>query len=184
MRRLLCAFNLREQGASMIFEPFKPFLASAYQIKFATEAWEQRGAAALRRAVYLDCPGLVRRPRLVIQMFGNAPIDFLLPSRKERRRRCRRRWHIDRCAQNPCIPSVAAVAAWWLALRLQPFHGPSSRRSSFGTCLNPKAKRWQMIAGFTTGFGPVCVKSIRLFLNYLPEQPWYISQSMQPVLLF
>lgn len=36
----------------MIFEPFKPFLASAYQIKFATEAWEKRGAAALRRQVF------------------------------------------------------------------------------------------------------------------------------------
>ena len=23
----------------MMFEPFRPFLASAYQIKFATEAW-------------------------------------------------------------------------------------------------------------------------------------------------
>ena len=45
----------------MMFEPFKPFLASAYQIKFATEAWEKerRGSAApagvLRRA------GIVRR---------------------------------------------------------------------------------------------------------------------------
>ncbi len=36
----------------MIFEPFKPFLASAYQIKFATEAWERNGAAALRRQVF------------------------------------------------------------------------------------------------------------------------------------
>ena len=35
----------------MIFEPFKPFLASAYQIKFATEGWEQRGAAALRSSI-------------------------------------------------------------------------------------------------------------------------------------
>lgn len=36
----------------MIFEPFKPFLASDFQIKFATEHWERRGAAALRRAVF------------------------------------------------------------------------------------------------------------------------------------
>ena len=35
-----------------MFEPFKPFLASAYQIKFATEAWEKQGAAALRRQVF------------------------------------------------------------------------------------------------------------------------------------
>ncbi len=38
----------------MIFEAFKPFLASAYQIKFATDAWEKRGAAMLRRQVFCD----------------------------------------------------------------------------------------------------------------------------------
>lgn len=38
----------------MMFEPVKPFLASAYQIKFATDPWEQRGAAALRRQVFCD----------------------------------------------------------------------------------------------------------------------------------
>src|ERR1700753_320007 len=42
----------------MMFEPFKPFLASAYQIKFATEAWEQAGAAALRRQVFCVEQGL------------------------------------------------------------------------------------------------------------------------------
>jgi putative N-acetyltransferase (TIGR04045 family) len=42
----------------MIFEPFKPFLASAYQIKFATEAWEKRGAATLRRQVFCGEQGL------------------------------------------------------------------------------------------------------------------------------
>jgi putative N-acetyltransferase (TIGR04045 family) len=42
----------------MIFEPFKPFLASAYQIKYATEAWEFRGAAALRRQVFCQEQGI------------------------------------------------------------------------------------------------------------------------------
>jgi putative N-acetyltransferase (TIGR04045 family) len=42
----------------MMFEPFKPFLASAYQIKFATEAWEKAGAAALRRQVFCVEQGL------------------------------------------------------------------------------------------------------------------------------
>ena len=42
----------------MIFEPFKPFLASAYQIKFATETWEMHGAAALRRQVFCEEQGL------------------------------------------------------------------------------------------------------------------------------
>lgn len=42
----------------MMFEPFKPFLASAYQIKFATDAWEKNGAATLRRQVFCEEQGL------------------------------------------------------------------------------------------------------------------------------
>ena len=42
----------------MIFDPFTPFTASDYQIKFATEAWEKRDAAALRRAVFCKEQGL------------------------------------------------------------------------------------------------------------------------------
>lgn len=36
----------------MIFEPFPDFLPSEYRVKFATEAWEHREAAALRRQVF------------------------------------------------------------------------------------------------------------------------------------
>jgi len=36
----------------MIFEPFKPFLASEFQVRFATEAWEREAAAELRRKVF------------------------------------------------------------------------------------------------------------------------------------
>jgi putative N-acetyltransferase (TIGR04045 family) len=45
----------------MIFEPFKPFVSSEFQIKYATEAWELSGAAALRRAVFCDEQGLFSR---------------------------------------------------------------------------------------------------------------------------
>jgi len=38
----------------MIFEPFPDFLPSEYRVKFATEAWERREAAALRRKVFCD----------------------------------------------------------------------------------------------------------------------------------
>ena len=38
----------------MIFEPFPDFLPAEYRIKFATEPWERREAAALRRAVFCD----------------------------------------------------------------------------------------------------------------------------------
>ncbi|MGP0061707.1 MAG: MSMEG_0567/Sll0786 family nitrogen starvation N-acetyltransferase [Beijerinckiaceae bacterium] len=36
----------------MIFEPFAPFVASDFQVKFALEPWELSGAAALRRQVF------------------------------------------------------------------------------------------------------------------------------------
>jgi putative N-acetyltransferase (TIGR04045 family) len=38
----------------MIFDPFPVFLPSQYRVKFATETWERRAAAALRRAVFCD----------------------------------------------------------------------------------------------------------------------------------
>ncbi|WP_170936961.1 MULTISPECIES: MSMEG_0567/Sll0786 family nitrogen starvation N-acetyltransferase [Rhodomicrobium] len=42
----------------MIFDPFLPFIASAYRVKYATEPWEFRDAAALRRRVFCDEQGL------------------------------------------------------------------------------------------------------------------------------
>src|SRR5882672_3698078 len=38
----------------MIFDPFPVFLPSEYRVKFATDAWEHRDAAALRRRVFCD----------------------------------------------------------------------------------------------------------------------------------
>jgi putative N-acetyltransferase (TIGR04045 family) len=49
----------------MIFEPSSPFIASQYRIKYATEAWERQGAAALRHAVFCREQG----------MFGNDDRD-------------------------------------------------------------------------------------------------------------
>jgi putative N-acetyltransferase (TIGR04045 family) len=42
----------------MICDPFPPFLSPDYRVKFATETWEQRGAAALRRAVFCAEQGI------------------------------------------------------------------------------------------------------------------------------
>jgi putative N-acetyltransferase (TIGR04045 family) len=42
----------------VIFEPFNAFVVSEYQIKFATDDWERRGAAALRRTVFCDEQGI------------------------------------------------------------------------------------------------------------------------------
>jgi putative N-acetyltransferase (TIGR04045 family) len=45
----------------MIFDPFPVFLPSQYRVKFATEPWERRGAAALRRAVFCEEQGIFAR---------------------------------------------------------------------------------------------------------------------------
>ncbi|MBH0237370.1 MSMEG_0567/Sll0786 family nitrogen starvation N-acetyltransferase [Methylobrevis albus] len=41
-----------------MFEPVRPYLACAYQVKFATSPWERRGAAELRRRVFCEEQGL------------------------------------------------------------------------------------------------------------------------------
>jgi putative N-acetyltransferase (TIGR04045 family) len=42
----------------MIFDPFPVFLPSEYRVKFATDNWERRDAAALRRQVFCDEQGI------------------------------------------------------------------------------------------------------------------------------
>ena len=42
----------------MIFDSFPEFLPAEYRVKFATEAWERREAAALRRQVFCEEQGM------------------------------------------------------------------------------------------------------------------------------
>ena len=83
MRRLLGAFHLRTGAGVMMFEPFSPFQASAYQVKYATEAWERRAAIALRRQVFCAEQGIfdgddrdaldeVAIPIVALSMYGVA----------------------------------------------------------------------------------------------------------------
>jgi putative N-acetyltransferase (TIGR04045 family) len=41
-----------------MFDPVPPFVAAGFQIKYATDAWERRGAHALRRRVFCREQGL------------------------------------------------------------------------------------------------------------------------------
>jgi putative N-acetyltransferase (TIGR04045 family) len=38
----------------MIFDPFSPFVACDFQVKFAEQAWERQAAVALRQQVFCD----------------------------------------------------------------------------------------------------------------------------------
>lgn len=68
----------------MLFGPFPAFLPSGYQVKFATEAWERRGAAALRREVFCKEQGIFKTddrdaidetaiPIVAVSLLGIAP---------------------------------------------------------------------------------------------------------------
>lgn len=72
----------------MIFEPFRPFIASDFQVKFATVTWERRCAAALRRQVFCEEQGLfagddrdaiddVAIPIVAVSMLGVAADDVV-----------------------------------------------------------------------------------------------------------
>jgi putative N-acetyltransferase (TIGR04045 family) len=45
----------------MIFDPFPVFLPSEYRVKFATDAWERREVAALRRQVFCVEQGIFEK---------------------------------------------------------------------------------------------------------------------------
>src|SRR5580700_8699354 len=72
----------------MIFDPFPVFLPAEYRVKLATEAWERREAAALRRQVFCEEQGIfdgddrddidaVAIPLVIISSLGVAPHDVV-----------------------------------------------------------------------------------------------------------
>ena len=72
----------------MIFDPFPVFLPAVYRVKFATEAWERREAAALRQRVFCEEQGIfegddrdaidaIAITLVVISSLGVAPHDVV-----------------------------------------------------------------------------------------------------------
>src|ERR1700693_94741 len=72
----------------MMFDPFPAFLPCEYRVKFATEAWERREAAALRRRVFCGEQGIfpgddrdeiddIAIPIVVTSLFGVAAHDVV-----------------------------------------------------------------------------------------------------------
>jgi putative N-acetyltransferase (TIGR04045 family) len=117
----------------MIFEPFKPFLASAYQIKFATETWEMRGAAALRRQVFCEEQGLfhgddrdgvdeVAIPVVAISLFGVAPDAVVGTVRIHQHPKDPRVWWGSRLAVTRQYRRLGAVGAGLIRLAVSSAH--------------------------------------------------------------
>jgi hypothetical protein len=61
---------------------------------------------------------------------------------------------------------------------------PEFRSEQLWHWFKPKGKEMAVDCRCHHGIWTRLRKINPLFLNYLPEQPWYISKSMQPVLLF
>jgi putative N-acetyltransferase (TIGR04045 family) len=72
----------------MIFDSFPAFRPAEYRVKFATELWERREAAALRRRVFCDEQGIfegddrddidaIAIPLVAISSLGVAPHDVV-----------------------------------------------------------------------------------------------------------
>jgi putative N-acetyltransferase (TIGR04045 family) len=72
----------------MIFDPFPVFLPAEYRVKFATQTWERREAAALRRVVFCEEQGMftgddrddidaIAIPLVAISSLGVAPHDVV-----------------------------------------------------------------------------------------------------------
>ena len=90
MRRLLGALDLRNEGAGMIFEPFKPFLASAYRSSSPPKPWERRGARRCADEVFCEEQGLfdgddrdavddIAIPLVAVSLFGVAAMPWSAP---------------------------------------------------------------------------------------------------------
>jgi putative N-acetyltransferase (TIGR04045 family) len=72
----------------MMFDPFPVFLPAEYRVKFATQSWERREAAALRRQVFCEEQSIftaddrddidaIAIPLVVISSFGVAPHEVV-----------------------------------------------------------------------------------------------------------
>jgi putative N-acetyltransferase (TIGR04045 family) len=72
----------------MIFDPFPVFLPAEYRVKFATDDWERRESAALRRRVFCEEQGIfagddrdeidaVAIPLVAISSLGVAPHEVV-----------------------------------------------------------------------------------------------------------
>ncbi|MGC2781051.1 MAG: MSMEG_0567/Sll0786 family nitrogen starvation N-acetyltransferase [Bradyrhizobium sp.] len=123
----------------MIFEPFKPYLAAEFQVKRATEAWEQRGAAALRRSVFCAEQGIFQGddrdeidataiPLVALAMMGVAAEDVVGTVRIHAGVDEREIWWGSRLAVAPSYRRLGAVGVGLIQLAVSSAHALGCRR--------------------------------------------------------
>jgi putative N-acetyltransferase (TIGR04045 family) len=121
----------------MILEPFKPFIASEFQVKFATESWERRGAFALRRDVFCTEQGLFEGddidaidahaiPLVALSMLGVAA-DAVVGTVRIHEAEAGQWWG-SRLAVAPGYRKVGALGAALIRLAVSSAHARGCRR--------------------------------------------------------
>ncbi|GLH77102.1 hypothetical protein SSBR45G_20100 [Bradyrhizobium sp. SSBR45G] len=123
----------------MIFEPFKPYLSAEFQVKRATEAWEQQGAARLRRSVFCTEQGIFQGddrdgidasavPLVALAMMGVAAEDVVGTVRIHRDTTESDTWWGSRLAVAPTYRRLGAVGVGLIQLAVSSAHALGCRR--------------------------------------------------------
>ena len=117
----------------MIFEPFRPFVASGFQVKFATERWEKAAAAALRRKVFCDEQRIFEHDDrdatddaaialVAVSLLGIAADDVVGTVRIHRDEADADTWWGSRLAVEPNYRRLGAVGAGLIRLAVSSAH--------------------------------------------------------------
>lgn len=137
----------------MIFEPFAPFVASEFQVKFATEIWEKSAAAALRRKVFCgeqhvftdddrDATDVFAIPLVAISMLGVAAGDVVGTVRIHPDETDPDVWWGSRLAVEKSYRRMGAVGAGLIRLAVSSAHARGCKRF-FGNVQSQNALLFQ-----------------------------------------
>ncbi|MDR3466101.1 MAG: GNAT family N-acetyltransferase [Xanthobacteraceae bacterium] len=123
----------------MMFEPFKPFVASEFQVRFATAAWERDAAAALRRRVFCEEQGIFTAddrdpiddhaiPLVALSLLGVAEGEVVGTVRIHRDDGEEHTWWGSRLAVERSYRKLGAVGASLIRLAVCSAHARGCRR--------------------------------------------------------
>jgi putative N-acetyltransferase (TIGR04045 family) len=121
----------------MIFEPFKPFVASEFRVKFAENLWERAGSAQLRRDVFCTEQGLfvdddrdaideVAQPIVAVSFMGVAASEVVGTVRIHEAESGQ--WWGSRLAVSADYRRIGALGAALIRLAVSSAHARGCRR--------------------------------------------------------
>ena len=123
----------------MMFEPFKPFVASEFVVRYATAAWEREAAAELRRKVFCEEQGVFvasdrdaidddATPLVALSLLGVAEGEVVGTVRIHRDETEDRTWWGSRLAVEKSYRKLGAVGASLIRLAVCSAHARGCTR--------------------------------------------------------